>query len=118
VQAGEGEGGVTRDYSQTLEIEAPAATCGHCRFTSALSGAWSVEDGRLVWRAEADPQPRRGPDLHSCCESSPVIEFTSITAEWGDREFSSEEIAALRATAEHARLHEFDEEGPARDQEA
>ena len=98
-----------RDYGRTLEIEGPSAHCGHCRFASALKGAWSVEDGRLTWRAAADPQPRRGPDLVSCCESSPVIEFEHITADGED--LGSEDIAALRASAEYARLHEFDEPG-------
>ena len=53
------------------------------------------------------PQPRRGPDLSSCCESSPVVEFEHIIVD--DRDLSGEEIAALRATVEYARLHEFDE---------
>ena len=39
---------MSREYS--LEIEGPSATCGHCRFTSALAGTFSVEDGLLVWR--------------------------------------------------------------------
>ena len=102
---------MTRDYSRTLEIEGPSASCGHCRFMSALSGKWSVEDGRLVWRADADPQPRRGPDLVSCYESSPVVEFGAVTVDGED--LGGEDIAALRATAEYARLHEFDEPGAA-----
>lgn len=99
-----------RDYSKTLEIDGPSATCGGCRFTSALAGKFSVEDGRLVWRADPDPQPRRGPDLTSCGEGySCPDEFESIVAD--DADLSSEDIAALRATAEYARLHEFDGPG-------
>ena len=46
---------MSREYS--LEIEGPSATCGHCRFTSALAGTFSVEDGLLVWRGAPDVQP-------------------------------------------------------------
>jgi hypothetical protein len=97
---------MVRDYSRTLEVDNPSVQCGHCRFGARLAGVWSVEDGRLVFRADADPQPRRGPDLTSCCESDSVVEFESVMV--GDRDLSGEEIAALRATAEYARLHEFD----------
>ena len=99
---------MARDYSRTLEIEGPSASCGHCRFMTRLTGEWSVEDGRLVFRADADPQPRRGPDLVSCCESSPVVRFKRITVDGED--LGDGDIAALRVSAEHARLHEFDEE--------
>jgi hypothetical protein len=81
----------------TLEIENPHAVCGHCRFTTELSGEWSVEDGRLVFRAYPDPQPRRGPDLESCCETDPVIEFEHVTA--GRNELPAEQVEALRTTA-------------------
>jgi hypothetical protein len=102
---------MSRDYHQTLEIDGPTATCGGCRFTSALEGAWSVEDGRLVWRAEPDPQPGRGPDLTSCCEGSDCAdEFRHVTVDGGD--LSAGDLAALRATAADARLHEFDEPQP------
>lgn len=83
----------------TLEIDNPSATCGHCRFMTTLTGEWSVEDGRLVFRAGADPQPRRGPDLESCCESDPVINFEHITCGYPEQELTGEQIAALRATA-------------------
>ena len=99
---------MARDYSRTLEIENPSAHCGHCRFSARVTGKWSVEDGRLVFRADADPQPRRGPDLVSCCESGPVVRFECITVDGED--LGSGEIAVLRASAEYARLHEFDEE--------
>jgi hypothetical protein len=95
---------VSRDYSTTLEIDGPSATCGHCRFTSALKGKFSVEDGRLVWRADESPQPGRGPDLRSCCESSPVIRFERITA--GDEELSTEDIGALRETDRQAEMRD------------
>lgn len=88
------------DDRETLEIEGPTAQCGHCRFLVALDGEFSVEDGRLVWRASAEPQPRRGPDLESCCESDPVVEFTRITA--GGRELTAEQVAALRQSAHDA----------------
>jgi hypothetical protein len=64
-----------------------------------LTGEWSVEDGRLVFRAAADPQPRRGPDLESCCESDPVISFERITCGYPEQELTGEQIAALRASA-------------------
>jgi hypothetical protein len=97
-----------RGYSKTLEIEGPSATCGACRFTSSLTGKFSVEDGRLVWRADPDPQPRRGPNLTFCGECKTCDEeFERVMA--GDADLSAEDIAALRATVEYARLHEFDE---------
>ena len=65
-----------------------------------LSGAFSVEDGLLVWRAAPDPQPRRGPDLSSCCESDPVINFKYVTVDGVD--LSGEQVAALRETAAQA----------------
>jgi hypothetical protein len=91
-----------REYS--LEIEGPLATCGHCRFISALVGTFSVEDGLLVWRGEADVQPRRGPDLSSCCESSSVVEFASISVDEPTqrRILSDEDLAALRESARAA----------------
>lgn len=87
-----------------LEIEGPSAACGRCRFMSALSGRWSVEDGRLVWRADPDPQPRRGPDLESCCEGRKCGEFAGIVADGG--ELSAADVAALRETARLARERE------------
>jgi len=101
---------VRTDYSKTLEISHPSVTCGHCRFQSALEGEFTVEDGRLTWRAAPDPQPRRGPDFWSCCESSPVIQFEHIDADGKD--LSGEEIQALRDAAEQARLAEFPEWEP------
>lgn len=85
---------------KTLKIEGPAATCGHCHFTSALSGTFSVEDGRLAWRGDADPQPRRGPDLESCCESSPVISFERIEVD--GEPLTAEQVADLRQSAAEA----------------
>jgi hypothetical protein len=78
----------------TLEIEGPLANCGDCRFTTALSGKFSVEDGRLVWRGDAELQPRRGPDLQWCVESTETIRFEYVTVD-GD-ELSDEDVAALR----------------------
>ena len=84
----------------TLDIEGPTATCGHCGFMSALTGKFSVEDGLLVWRAAMDPQPRRGPDLEGCCESSPAIKLEGVTVEGED--LTAWQIAALRETAARA----------------
>ncbi len=88
------------DRKNTLEIEGPAATCGHCRFTTALTGRFSVEDGLLVWRGDADLQPRRGPDLESCCESNPVVNFERIEAD--GESLTSEQVGTLRQSAAEA----------------
>jgi hypothetical protein len=89
-----------------LEIEGPVAVCGECRFATALKGKWSVEDGRLTWRGDAEPQPARGPDWTSCCESDHngkgVIRFTRIVI--GDTELTTKERDALRKTAGEAWL--------------
>lgn len=99
---------MTENRKKTLEIEGPSVTCGACRFSSSLQGTFTVEDGLLVWRAHPDAQPRRGPDFTSCCEGRDCPdEFASITADWGHREFSSEEMAALRASADKARAEEM-----------
>jgi hypothetical protein len=82
---------------ETLEIGAPLAECGHCRFTARLHGRWSVEDGRLVFRAALNPLASRGPDLDSCCESSPVVQFRQITVD--GEPLTGEQVAALRASA-------------------
>lgn len=91
-----------------LEIDAPSVACGSCRFTAALTGAWSVEDGRLVWRGAADPQPGRGPDLFRCCESDHTTDdFTAIKVYGGGgRRLSDEDVAALRAAATEAQERE------------
>lgn len=97
-----------RDYHKALAIEGPSATCGGCRFMAALTGKWSVEDGRLVWRADPDPQPRRGPDLERCGESDrcPPGGFEYVTVDGED--LSAGDLAALRATAADARLREYE----------
>lgn len=89
------------DYSRTLEIEGPIAHCGDCRFATALRGKFSVEDGRLVWRADPDPQPGRGPDLDYCGESREAVTFRHVTVD-GEL-LADEDVAALRATARAAR---------------
>jgi hypothetical protein len=98
---------LSRDYRKALEVEGPSATCGGCRFTSALKGTWSVEDGRLVWRADPDPQPGRGPDLERCGESDrcPPGGFEYITVDGED--LSAEDAAMLRASAADARQREW-----------
>lgn len=78
-----------------LEIESPLARCADCGFVNRLTGVWSVDDGRLVFRADANPLSRRGPDFHHCGESSEVAEFTRITV--GDKPLRAEEVAALQA---------------------
>jgi hypothetical protein len=87
---------------ETLEIENPLATCGYCRFTSELSGTWSVEDGRLVFRAALNPLTRRGPSLGSCCEGSHggipgALEFKRVTA--GGEALADGQFAVLKASA-------------------
>lgn len=91
-------------YRQTLEIESPLATCGGCRFTTALSGTWTVEDGRLVFRAALDPLQRRGPSMGSCCEGRHegvecgALEFRYLTVD--GEPLTGEQFATLRASAE------------------
>ena len=83
----------------SLQIEGPTATCGECRFMSALSGTFSVEGGRLVWRGDRDLQPRRGPDLEGCCERE-AIDFDYIEVD--GKRMAPEYVAELRATARKA----------------
>ena len=91
-------------WRETLEIENPLATCGGCRFTTALGGTWSVEDGRLVFRAALDPLARRGPSMGSCCEGHHegvevgALEFKRVTVD--GRPLADEEFAAVKASAE------------------
>jgi hypothetical protein len=92
-----------KHYRQTLEIESPLATCGGCRFTTALSGTWTVEDGRLVFRAALDPLQRRGPSMGSCCEGyhdgrAEVLEFRYLTVD--GEPLTGEQYAILKASAE------------------
>lgn len=69
------------EWRTTLEIRNPVAECGHCGFATQLTGVWSVERGRLVFRAALDPQPRRGPDLNGCSESDPYVHFKHVTVD-------------------------------------
>lgn len=91
-------------WRETLEIDNPLATCGGCRFTTALSGTWSVEDGRLVFRAMLNPLARRGPSMDTCCEGRHegvefgALEFKRVTVD--DKQLSDEDFAALKASAE------------------
>lgn len=93
-----------KHYRQTLEIENPPATCGSCRFTAALSGTWSAEDGVLVFRAALNPLSRRGPSMGSCCEGHHegvergALEFRYLTVD--GKPLSDEEYAALKTSAE------------------
>ena len=93
-----------KHYRQTLEIENPLATCGSCRFTTALDGTWTVEDGRLVFRAALNPLIRRGPSMGTCTEGTHegvdrgALEFRYLTVD--GRALSDEEFTALKASAE------------------
>jgi hypothetical protein len=90
-----------REARRTLvEIENPLAECGHCGFTNSLTGTWSVEDGRLVFRADPNPLTRRGPNFHYCGESSETAEFTQITVD--DKPLTSEDVTALQAAEQAA----------------
>jgi hypothetical protein len=83
-----------------LILEPPSFTCSHCRFSSHVKGNWSVENGRLVFLAEEDPQPRRGPDLDGCCEGNDCGEFASIITEGREHQvIRGTELEVLRRTA-------------------
>jgi hypothetical protein len=84
-------------HQETLGIAAPTAQCGHCGFMSSLDGEYSVEDGRLVFRAAPDPLSRRGPDYESCCEGDPVVKFRRIVAD--GKVLTDEQVTTLRAIA-------------------
>jgi hypothetical protein len=90
-------------WQETLEIDNPLATCGGCRFTTALGGTWSVEDGRLVFRAALDPLARRGPGMGSCCEGyhegidAGALEFRRVTVD--GKALSDDQFAVLKASA-------------------
>lgn len=93
-----------------IDLEDPAFSCAECHFSSVVAGKWSVEDGRLVFRADADPQPRRGPDLEYCGEGyGPIANFSAIHTHWGSGRIDGEDFAALQATAREAREQEFNE---------
>jgi hypothetical protein len=86
------------DY--VLILEPPSFVCSHCRFSSRVSGNWSVEDNRLVFRADEDPQPRRGPDLEGCCEGYDCGEFAGIITEGREHQvIRGTELEVLRRTA-------------------
>jgi hypothetical protein len=85
-----------------LNLDNPTVQCNVCFFENVLSGTWTVENGRLVFRADADPLQTRGPDFHHCAESSEVTEFTSMTFDYGQQRFSDEDFRALQATSEAA----------------
>jgi hypothetical protein len=88
-----------------LEIENPLARCGHCGHVNGLDGTWSVEDGRLVFRADANPLTSRGPDFHGCSESSEVTEFKKITVD--DKPLTPEQVAELQAVERAADEAEY-----------
>lgn len=84
-----------------LELEPPTVECPYCRFKSSVSGTWSLEDGRLAFRADADPLTGRGPSLDGCREGRECGEFSGIATTWG-QEFSVdgdqyEEMKAIAA---------------------
>ncbi len=83
-----------------LEIENPGVQCGSCSFSNTLSGAWSVENGRLVFRADASPLATRGPDFHHCGECG--AELTRITVGFEREPLAAEQVAALQASEREA----------------
>ena len=97
-----------RRRAKTLEIANPLVTCGHCSFGSSLTGTWSVEGGRLVFRADANPLRGRGPDFESCGESSEIPTFRRITVGYGDEPLTDEQFEELKAAARAADEAEFD----------
>jgi hypothetical protein len=78
--------------SDKLTIEAPSARCGHCGFTTSVAGGWSVEAGRLIFRAEPNPFPFRGPDEDWCGECG--AELTGILLEQSLKDWHYDEIEA------------------------
>jgi len=96
-----------RSRRDLLEIENPGAQCGHCGFGNRLKGAWSVEGGRLVFRADANPLRSRGPDFESCGESDEIAEFRKITV--NGEPLTPEQVAELQAAARAADGTEFDD---------
>lgn len=88
-------------YRETLEIDAPMAECGWCGYGQRLSGTWTVEDGRLVFRAHLDPLMRRGPGYSSCSESdhggNGAISFTRVTVD--GEPLTDGQVAELQAAA-------------------
>lgn len=85
-------------YRQTLEIENPLASCGACHFGSALDGTWSVEEGRLVFRAMLNPLVRRGPGFEGCSEGRDgAAVFTRATVD--GKPLTDEQFAELKAAA-------------------
>jgi hypothetical protein len=96
-------------YKETLEIENPLAACGGCRFTRALRGTWSVEDGRLVFRAALNPLAGRGPSMGTCGEGyhervDGPLEFRRVTVD--GKPLSDDQFATLKASAAAAEAWE------------
>jgi hypothetical protein len=79
----------------TLKIDEPTAKCGNCRFGNLLTGKWSVEDGRLVFRADTSPLRSRGPSLGWCGECG--AEFDLLTMGLSDTPLSTDDFDALKA---------------------
>ena len=90
-----------------LAMDAPSVSCGKCHFTAALTGEFSFEDGRLVFRAAADPQPRRGPDFSRCGECG--AEFTAVSWDWGSRRLTQDDLDAIQDTLRKTREKEWDD---------
>lgn len=89
-------------WRETLEIENPIAECGGCGFATALDGIWSVEGGRLVFRAMLNPLARRGPGIDGCGEgyhndSTDPVQFKRVTVD--GRPLTDEDFAVLKASA-------------------
>lgn len=94
-----------------LDIDSPDVRCSVCSFTTSLSGQWTVEDGRLVFRADADPLQSRGPDFGGCSEGRQPHSVVGVTVDYGHRRLSDEEFAMLRSAADAERQRWEDEHG-------
>lgn len=97
---------MSRQVTSHLIIEPPMALCGNCNFQTALAGKFSVENGRLVWRADADIQPRRGPDLTGCVEGYDVAKFAHVevvqsSGGWEYERLSDPDFDALKNSAQN-----------------
>ena len=95
---------------RTLDVDAPSAQCGNCRFTTSLQGQWSVVDGRLRFDANPDPLTRRGPSIDYCSECG--ASFDVVVVQHGDssgteRELTPDELAAVQATAAEDQAREY-----------
>lgn len=83
-----------------LEIEAPGVECGNCNFSNYLAGEWTVEAGRLSWRADPDALRGRGPSFYSCGECG--AEYDGAIFDFGRRQIDPQDFVALVASERDA----------------